>query len=82
MSTKIKRIYEFGEFRLDADTPSLWRDGNPVQIFPRALDLLVLLVGKRGAIVSREELLDAVWRDTHVEENNITYTVSLLRKTV
>ena len=82
MSTKIKRFYEFGEFRLDADTPSLWRDGNPVQIFPKALDILVLLVGKHGAIVSREELLDAVWRDTHVEENNITYTVSLLRKTL
>lgn len=82
MSHEIKHFYEFGEFRLDAGTPSLWRDGKLVQIFPKALEILVLLVGRRGAIVSREELLETVWHDAFVEESNITYTVSLLRKTL
>lgn len=82
MSHEIKHFYEFGEFRLDAETPSLWRDGKLVQIFPKALEVLVLLVGRRGAVVSREELLETVWRDAFVEESNITYTVSLLRKTL
>jgi DNA-binding winged helix-turn-helix (wHTH) protein/tetratricopeptide (TPR) repeat protein len=82
MSHKIKHFYEFGGFRLDAETPSLWRDGKLVQIFPKALEILVLLVARDGAVVSREELLDAVWRDAFVEESNITYTVSLLRKTL
>jgi DNA-binding winged helix-turn-helix (wHTH) protein/TolB-like protein/Tfp pilus assembly protein PilF len=81
-SHKIKHFYEFGEFRLDAETPSLWRDGELVRIFPKALEILVLLVSRRGDIVSREELLETVWRDAFVEESNITYTVSLLRKTL
>ncbi|HEX8367234.1 MAG TPA: tetratricopeptide repeat protein [Pyrinomonadaceae bacterium] len=81
-SHKIKHFYEFGEFRLDAETPSLWRDGELVQIFPKALKVLVLLVVKQGDVVSREELMETVWRDAFVEESNITYTVSLLRKTL
>jgi DNA-binding winged helix-turn-helix (wHTH) protein/TolB-like protein/Flp pilus assembly protein TadD len=82
MSHEIRHFYEFGEFRLDAATPSLWRDGKLVQIFPKALEILVLLVRQSGAVVSREELLEKVWRDAFVEESNITYTVSLLRKTL
>lgn len=82
MSHKIKHFYEFGGFRLDAETPSLWREGKLVQIFPKPLEILVLLVKRSGAVVSREELLEKVWHDTFVEESNITYTVSLLRKTL
>lgn len=82
MSHKIKHFYEFDGFRLDAETPSLWRGDDLVQIFPKALKILVLLVTRSGAVVSREELLEAVWHDAFVEESNITYTVSLLRKTL
>lgn len=82
MSGNVKHFYEFGEFRLDAENPSLWRGGELVPIFPKALEILILLVGKNGAVVTREELLETVWRDTFVEESNITYTVSLLRKTL
>ncbi len=80
MSDKIKHLYEFEGFRLDAETPCLWRDGKFVAIAPKALQILVLLVEKRGEIVSREELLEKVWHETFVEEANITYTISLLRK--
>ncbi len=82
MPDKIKHFYEFDEFRLDSENRSLWRGGELVQIFPKALEILVLLVGKKGAVVSREELLETVWGDCFVEESNITYTVSLLRKTL
>lgn len=82
MSEKVKHFYEFDEFRLDADNRTLWRGGEPVQIFPKALEVLFLLVEKKGEIVSREELLESAWRDTFVEEANINYTVSLLRKTL
>ena len=82
MPDKIKHFYEFDEFRLDAENRSLWRGGELVQIFPKALEILVLLVEKKGAVVSREELLETVWGDCFVEESNITYTVSLLRKTL
>ena len=82
LSDKIKHFYEFDEFRLDAEKHSLWRGCELVQIFPKSLEILVLLVGKHGEIVSREELLETVWQNTFVEEANITYTVSQLRKTL
>ena len=74
--------YEFGEFRLDSEPPSLWRDDSLVPLPPKAVELLLLLVRRRDIIVSREELLETVWRDTIVEEGNINYTVSLLRKSL
>jgi DNA-binding winged helix-turn-helix (wHTH) protein len=82
MSDKIKYFYEFDEFRLDAENRSLWRGDELVQIFPKALEILVLLVEKKGGVVSRQELLENVWQNTFVEEANITYTVSQLRKTL
>lgn len=80
MSGKNGQFYEFGEFRLDAENPSLWLDGELVSLPPKALELLALLVRRGGEIVSREELLETVWKETFVEEANINYTVSLLRK--
>jgi len=82
MSNKNGHRYEFGDFRLDSESPSLWRDEKLVSLPPKALEMLLLLVRRRESIVSREELLNTVWRDTFVEEGNITYTISLLRKTL
>ena len=80
MPDKIKYFYEFEEFRLNLDDPSLWRGSELMSISPKALDVLVLLVQKKGEIVSREELIETVWKDIFVEEGNINYTISLLRK--
>jgi DNA-binding winged helix-turn-helix (wHTH) protein/TolB-like protein/Flp pilus assembly protein TadD len=82
MSNKNGHRYEFDNFRLDSESPSLWRDERLVPLSPKALEMLLLLVRRRDSIVSREELLSTVWRDTFVEEGNINYTVSLLRKTL
>lgn len=82
MSNKSKHLYEFGDFRLDAGTPGLWRGGELVPVPPKALEILILLVENGGEIVSREELMEKVWHETFVEESNITYTVSLLRKSL
>ena len=80
MSDKIKHFYEFEDFRLDANNPSLWRGDGLISMSPKALETLILLVKKKGEIVSREELIETVWKDTFVEEGNINYTISLLRK--
>ena len=82
MSNKNGHRYEFGDFRLDAEPLSLWREEQLVALPPKALEMLLLLVRRRDVVVSREELLDTVWRDTFVEDGNINYTVSLLRKTL
>lgn len=82
MSNKLNYLYEFEDFRLDAENPTLRRDGKLVSITPKALETLILLVEKNGETVSRDELLDTVWKDTYVDESNINYTISLLRKTL
>ncbi len=82
MSNKLKHLYEFEDFLLDAKNPTLRRDGKLVSITPKALETLILLVEKNGETVSRDELLDTVWKETYVDESNINYTISLLRKTL
>lgn len=82
MSGRNGQFFEFDRFRLNAANPGLWRGDELIALPPKALELLILLVGRHGEIVSREEVLEAVWRDTFVEEANINYTVSLLRKTL
>lgn len=82
MSGEDKTIFAFGDFRLDPASLSLWRNGELVGTPPKAVETLVQLVSARGEIVSRETLLNTVWKDTFVEEGNINYTISLLRKTL
>jgi len=82
MSSKNGHRYQFGDFRLDSEPPSLWRNESLVPLPPKALEMLLLLVRQHEVIVSREQLLETVWRDTFVEDGNINYTVSLLRKTL
>ena len=77
-----KSLYEFGPFRLDTTAPLLLRSGEVVPLAPKTLDVLVVLVDKRGTLVCRDELVSAVWPDTFVEENNLTHHISLLRKTL
>ncbi len=80
MSEQNGQVYEFGGFRFDAGNQVLWNSGEPVSVPPKALLILSLLLEKNGEIVSRQELLERVWHATFVEEANITYTISLLRK--
>lgn len=82
MSNKNGHRYEFNDFRLDSEPLSLWREERLVALPPKALEMLLLLVRHRNVIVSREELLETVWRDTFVEDGNINYTISLLRRTL
>lgn len=82
MSGKNGQFFEFEHFRLNTQNPGLWRGNELVALSPKALEVLILLVEKNGDIVSREELLETVWRETFVEEANINYTISLLRKTL
>ena len=73
-------VHEFGPFRLDTGERLLLRAGQPVSLTPKAFDLLVYLVEHHGRLVSKKELLSAVWSDTFVEEANLTYTISALRR--
>jgi DNA-binding winged helix-turn-helix (wHTH) protein/tetratricopeptide (TPR) repeat protein len=80
MSLEMPHFYAFGPFRLDPSAPLLLREGRPVSLTLKALETLVVLVERGGRVVSREELIEAVWPDVEVEENNLSVNVSTLRK--
>jgi DNA-binding winged helix-turn-helix (wHTH) protein/Tfp pilus assembly protein PilF len=74
------RIFEFGEFTLAPEERLLLRSGKPIPLTAKAFDLLVTLVRRSGHLVSKDDLLRAVWPDTIVEEVNLTVNISALRK--
>ncbi|HEX6625713.1 MAG TPA: tetratricopeptide repeat protein [Pyrinomonadaceae bacterium] len=80
MKDPADKTYGFGPFVLDARRRLLLRDGDPVQLTPKALDLLVALVERRGRVVEKDELLRVVWPDQFVEEANLSVNMSALRK--
>jgi DNA-binding winged helix-turn-helix (wHTH) protein/TolB-like protein len=80
MRTPVKYLYEFGPFQLDPPERLLLCDGQPVPMTPKAFDLLVFLVERRGHLVEKDQLLKGVWRGSFVEEGNLSVTVSFLRK--
>ncbi|MEP6956891.1 MAG: winged helix-turn-helix domain-containing protein, partial [Chthoniobacterales bacterium] len=74
-------IYEFGEFRLDPANHLLARrDGTPLPLTPRVFDTLLFLVQHSGAVLDKERLMEAVWPDSIVEENNLSQNISTLRR--
>jgi TolB-like protein/DNA-binding winged helix-turn-helix (wHTH) protein/Tfp pilus assembly protein PilF len=73
-------VYEFGDFRLDAGKRLLWRAGAPVPLRPRVFETLLYLVQHRDTLLDKERLIDAVWPDAIVEENNLTQNISTLRR--
>ncbi len=75
-----KHLYEFGPFRLDPVERRLLRDGQPVALTPKCFDLLVVLVENNGHLLEKDELLGRLWPGQFVEESNLSFNVSSLRK--
>src|SRR5262245_16155608 len=75
-----KLIYEFGGFRLDPGEHRLLRAGQVVPLTPKAFDLLLYLVEQHGHLVEKQSLMSALWPDTVVEEANLAFHISALRK--
>jgi TolB-like protein/DNA-binding winged helix-turn-helix (wHTH) protein len=74
-------VYEFGDFRLDPANHLLSRrDGTPVPLTPRVFDTLLFLVEHQGTVLDKERLMEAVWPDSIVEENNLSQNISTLRR--
>src|SRR3984885_5391182 len=76
----MSKLYCFGEFVLDPRTRTLSRARSPVSLTPKAFDVLLFLTQNPNRLVTKEELLLAVWGDTFVEEGNLTQYISHLRK--
>jgi len=72
--------YALGPFRLDTQGDLLWRGTEPTALGRRAIALLRALVERRGAVVSKDALIDAAWSGQVVEENNLTVQIAALRR--
>jgi DNA-binding winged helix-turn-helix (wHTH) protein/Tol biopolymer transport system component len=80
MVTAVNNRFSFGEFEVDADRRLLLRDGEAVPLKAKTFDLLLALIENRHGILTKNELLDRVWENQFVEENNLTVHVAALRK--
>ena len=73
-------VFQFEDVTVDLRRMSVWRAGQPVSLEPKTFDVLRYLIEHRDRLVTKEELLDTVWKDTFVTPNVLTRAVAQLRK--
>src|SRR4029453_11094840 len=73
-------VYEFGEVRVDMGRMAALRGDTAIPLEPKAFDVLVHLIEHRDRVVTKDELLDAVWTGTFVTPNVLTRAVAQIRK--
>ena len=79
LTSKTPAIVEFGRFRLLPRRRELLVDGRPIPLGGRSFDVLMALVEGQGAVVSKDALMNRVWPNRIVEENNLQAHISALR---
>jgi DNA-binding winged helix-turn-helix (wHTH) protein/Tol biopolymer transport system component len=79
-SATAARAILFGPFRFDARDRTLTREGQEIRLPPRALAILEFLLERPGRVVSKQDLIDAVWKDAFVSESSLTEAVGVLRQ--
>jgi Tol biopolymer transport system component/DNA-binding winged helix-turn-helix (wHTH) protein len=76
----MKLLYKFGSFSIDKQNRLLLKDERPVQLKPKVFDTLLVLVEGKGNVLTKDDLMDKIWAETAVEENNLQQNISILRK--
>src|SRR5499426_2228395 len=74
------RSYRFGDYELDAAERVLRREGEIMSLPLKPLEVLLVLLERRGRVVSKEELIERVWPDSVVDEANLARHVYTLRR--
>lgn len=77
-----RHSYQFNSFLLDVSERQLFNDNEPVPLTPKAFDVLVYLVEHGGHLVKKDELMNACWPDSFVDEVNLPRTIHTLRRTL
>ena len=72
--------FRFGPFVVERPAYRVLRDGQPMPLSPKVVDVLLYFVSRPTALVSKEELFDAIWPDVSVTENALTQVISDLRQ--
>jgi Tol biopolymer transport system component/DNA-binding winged helix-turn-helix (wHTH) protein len=73
-------VYEFGPYRLETATRLLLYEGKSLTLAPKTFDLLHTLVQSHNRVLTKKELMGALWPDSFVEESNLAFQISALRK--
>ena len=75
-------VFAFGDHRLDIERRELRRSGKLVELEPKAFDLLVFLVQNRQRVVSKDDMLQAVWEGRIVSDSALTTRINAVRRAV
>src|SRR5438445_9101178 len=76
----VRELYEFGPFRVDPEKETLLHAGEPVPLTPKTFQILLVLVRHSKEVVTKDDLMKAVWPNTFVEEANLSRNIFMLRK--
>ncbi len=76
------RCFQFGPFHLDPADQLLLREGKPLSLAPKAFETLLYLVENPHRLVTREELIKAIWPNSFVEDGSLSVNISLIRRTL
>src|SRR4030095_9998602 len=75
-----KRFYLFDGFRVDVNERILFKEDREVPLTPKVFDTLLVLLENSSHVLTKKELMQQVWPDSFVEENNLAQNISILRK--
>src|SRR4029079_4578826 len=82
MPTASSATYEFGPFRLEVDERRLTKHGSAVPLRTKVFATRCALVEHSARLLTRHDLMQSIWPDTVVEENNLNHNISTLRRTL
>jgi len=80
MNRPPRRCYLFDGFRVDVSERLLFRENREVPLTPKVFDTLLVLLENSSHVLTKKELMQQVWPDSFVEENNLAQNISILRK--
>src|SRR5688572_7358450 len=75
-----ERVYLFDGYRLDVTERILFKGNREVALTPKVFDTLLALIENCRHVLTKKELMQKVWPDSFVEENNLAQNISILRK--
>src|ERR1041384_1591985 len=75
-----QRFYLFDGFRVDATERLLFKENREVSLTPEVFDTLLVLLENSSHVLTKKELMEKVWPESFVEENNLAQNISILRK--
>src|SRR5215217_4612648 len=80
MMNRSGRFYLFASFRVDVTERLLFKENREVSLTPKVFDTLLVLLENSSHVMTKKELMQQVWPDSFVEENNLAQNISILRK--